>query len=186
VHARQEPQVRAIFQPSALTPHSRKATGKSSCAKATSVIKIFNVKDAALHELDVMATAPLASTEHLEQHDLGPEFTDLLPAFMEVVDSIGFKPDPDSPFEICKDDRLISAAAPLLQKLQSAKVLITFLVRNIRLIRWTEILGRSASHTSTSCYPSESNRCSIHRCSSSLRNSDCIRKANQSWAEYIS
>jgi hypothetical protein len=76
-----------------------------------------------------MAAAPLASTEHLEQNDLGPEFADLIPAFMEVVDSIGFQPDPDSPlFEICKDDRLISAAAPLLQKLNSTKVLITFLV----------------------------------------------------------
>ena len=89
-----------------------------------------------------MAPAPLASTEHLEQHDLGPDFADLIPAFMEVVDSIGFQTDPDSPpFEICRDDRLISAAAPLLHKLQSFKVLVAFPVRNIRLIRWTETLG---------------------------------------------
>lgn len=79
-----------------------------------------------------MAAAPLASTEHLEQHDLGPEFADLIPAFMVVVDTIGFQPDPDSPlFEICKDDRLISAAAPLLKKLMSTKVLTAFLVRII-------------------------------------------------------
>ena len=50
---------------------------------------------------------------------------DLIPAFMEVVDSIGFHPDPDAPlFELCNDARLIPAAAPLLQKLMATKVLI--------------------------------------------------------------
>lgn len=73
----------------------------------------------------MMATPPLASTEHLEQHDLGTDFTDLIPAFMEVVESIGFHPDPNAPlFELCNDDRLIPAAAPLLQKLMATKVLI--------------------------------------------------------------
>lgn len=72
-----------------------------------------------------MAAAPLASTEHLEQHDLGTEFMDLIPAFMEVVESIGFHPDPDAPlFDLCDDDRLIPAAAPLLRKLMATQVLI--------------------------------------------------------------
>lgn len=70
----------------------------------------------------MMATPPLTSTYHLEQHDLGTNFMNLVPAFMEVVDSIGFQPDPEAPlFEKCKDNRLIPAAAPLLQYLMATK-----------------------------------------------------------------
>lgn len=73
----------------------------------------------------MMATPPLASTEHLEQHDLGTDFTNLIPAFMEVIESTEFRPDLNAPlFELCNDDRLIPAAAPLLQKLMATKVLI--------------------------------------------------------------
>lgn len=72
-----------------------------------------------------MGTPLLASTEHLEQHDLGTDFIDLIPAFMTVVESIGFHPDLEAPlFELCDDDRLIPAAAPLLQKLMATKVLL--------------------------------------------------------------
>ena len=62
-----------------------------------------------------MATAPLAST------DLGPEFADLIPAFLQVLDSIGF---PDAPsFEKCTDNRIKSAAAPLFENLRLLRFL---------------------------------------------------------------
>lgn len=71
-----------------------------------------------------MATSPLSSKDHLEEHDLGPEFKALINTFMQEVDAIGFQPDPDtSLFEICDDDRLNMAVTPLLEHLKFTEVM---------------------------------------------------------------
>jgi hypothetical protein len=65
-----------------------------------------------------MAVTPFASKEHLDQRDLGADFTTLIEAFMPKVDSIGFRPDPDAPlYEKCDDDQVFPAVQPLLDHL---------------------------------------------------------------------
>jgi hypothetical protein len=67
--------------------------------------------------------APLISREHLETHDLGPDFKALIPAFLKVVEAIGFQSVPDHPlFQICRDERLFSPILPLLESLGCTKV----------------------------------------------------------------
>jgi len=70
-----------------------------------------------------MATSPLSSKEHLEDHDLGLEFKRLIDIFIGEVDAIGFQPAPDtSRFEICNDHRIHIAVTPLLEHLKFTKV----------------------------------------------------------------
>lgn len=66
-----------------------------------------------------MAVSPFASKGHLDQCDLGADFIALIDTFMPKVDSIGFRPDPESPlYEICDDERLLPALQPLLDHLR--------------------------------------------------------------------
>jgi hypothetical protein len=64
------------------------------------------------------ASRPLASRKHLDQCDLGADFTALINTFLREIDSIGFRPDPDSQlYEICDDEKLLPAVQPLLDHL---------------------------------------------------------------------
>jgi hypothetical protein len=66
-----------------------------------------------------MAVTTFASKEHLDQRDLGADFTKLIEAFMSEVDSIGFQPDPDAPlYEKCDDEQILPALQPLLDHLK--------------------------------------------------------------------
>jgi hypothetical protein len=132
-----------------------------------------------------MAASPFASKEHLDQCDLGADFTTLIETFMVEVDRIGFRPDPESPlYEICDNERLLPAVQPLLDHLGFKASATCSLETQSN--SSTGILGHSARRKSRPGRDKEPYWCPLPHCASDYRCPTNLRNIATSWTQFIS